>query len=95
MENLFLNLLEGHMPTLWFFVALALIFTAFAQTLFQHNMAGLALVVYYMLAAFATGFTFLFFLSEQYILMVTGIVITIFYVLLSFDIVITKANEES
>ena len=62
MENLFLNLLEGHMPTLWVFVVLALIFTAFAQTLFQHDMAGLALIVYYMLATFSTGFAFLFFL---------------------------------
>ena len=94
MENLFLNLLEGHMPTLWFFVILALIFTAFAQTLFQHNMAGLALVVYYMLAAFATGFTFLFFLSEQHILMVTGIALTIFYVFQVFNVIIVKADEE-
>lgn len=94
MENLFLNLMEGHMPTLWVFAILAILSTAFAQTLFQHNMAGLALAVYYMLAMFSTGFAFLFFLSEHHILMVTGIILTIFYVSLIFDLINKKADEE-
>ena len=82
------------MLTMWVVFILTMVFTAFAQTLLQHNMAALALVIYYMLATLAIGFTFIFMMGGQTIFTVTGIIVTIIYVSLIFDVINKKADEE-
>lgn len=94
MEKVFLYMAEAPIFLLNLLFILALIFTALAQTLFKRNMAGLALVIYYMLALFTMAFAFLFFLTEHYILMATGIAMTLVYISNIFTIIIEKGSEE-